>query len=208
MEPKAIRDALDAIGQLNQELLAVLVLKARRDSAQSFPLADSLRARFEYLTAAEIRAISHCGVLLADVEFTVAARWQHADGACDSSMDQDHRGHWLTQDQAIAFGVAVLMLAWHVVHTAPGISGVLLGMSEAVLAQYRKLGINDLVGIAQKPPRWIKPRWIDSPEIWTDIIDLATDPISKGSSKMTLHCLKLSAAYSPRLMATVSSQWP
>ena len=203
-----MRDALDAIGQLNQELLAMLVLAARRDSVQPFPLADSLRDRFVYLTAAEIRAISHCGVLLADAEFTVAARWRNADGAGDSAMDLDLRGHWLTRDQAIAFGFAVLMLAWHVIHAAPGIAGVLLGMSAAVLTDFQRLGINDLVVIAQKPLRWIKPRWIDSPEVWTGIIDLATDPISKESSKMTLHCLKLSAAYSPRLMASVSSRWP
>ena len=156
-----MREALDAIGELNQELLAILVLTARSGSAQPFPLADSLRDRFAHLTDAEIKAISHCGVLLADAEFAFAARWRNADGAGDSAMDQDLRGHWLTHDQAIAFGFAVLMLAWHVVHAAPGIAGVLLGMSEAVLTHYRRLGIDDLLAIAQQPPRWIKPRWID-----------------------------------------------
>lgn len=203
-----MRDALDAIGQLNQELLASLVLAARRDSAQPFPLADSLRDRFAHLTAVEVKAISHCGVLLADAEFTVAARWRNPDAAGESAMDLDLGGHWLTHDQAIAFGFAVLMLAWHVVHAAPVIAGVLLGMSEAVLTEYRRLGINDLVAIAQKPPRWIKPRWIDSPDVWTGIIDLATDPVSKESSKMSVHCLKLCAAGSPRFMASVSSRWP
>jgi hypothetical protein len=202
-----MRDALDAIRQLNQELLASLVLAARRASAQTFPLADSLRNRFAHLTAVDIKAISHCGVLLADAEFSVAARWRNADGAGDSAMDLDLRGHWLTHDQAIAFGFAVLMLAWHVIHAAPDIAGVLLGMSEAVLAHYRKLGINDLLAIAQKPPRWIKPRWIDSPDVWTGIIDLATDPVNKESSKMTVHCLKLCAAGSPRFMASVNSRW-
>jgi hypothetical protein len=203
-----MRDALDAVGQLNQELLAILVLAARRDSAPPFPLADSLRERFAHLTAAEIKAISHCGVLLADAEFTVAARWRNADGAGDSPMNLDLRGHWLTHDQAIAFGFAVLMVAWHVVHAAPGIAGVLLGMSEAVLTHYRSLSINDLVAIAQKPPAWIKPRWIDSPDVWTGIIDLATDPVSKESSKLSVHCLKLCAAGSSRFMASVNSRWP
>lgn len=104
-----MREALDAIGELNQELLAILVLTARSGSAQPFPLADSLRARFAQLTAVEIEAISHCGVLLADAEFTVAARWRNADGAGDSAMDQDLRGHWLTHDQAIAFGFAACL---------------------------------------------------------------------------------------------------
>jgi len=203
-----MRDALDAIGQLNQELLAILVLTARSGSAQPFPLADSLRDRFAHLTAVEIKAISHCGVLLADAEFTVAARWRNADGAGDSAMGQDLRGQWLTHDQAIAFGFAVLMLAWHVVHAAPDIAGVLLGMSEPVLTHYRRLGIDDLLAIAQQPPRWIKPRWIDSPDVWTGIIDLATDPVSKESSKMSVHCLKLCAAGSPRFMASVNSRWP
>jgi len=207
-EPKTLSDALGAIGELNQELLTVLVLAARRDSAQSFPLADSLRPQFENLTSAQIGAISRCGVLLADAGFTDTARWQNADLAHESRVDADTGGQWLAQDHAIAFGFAVLMLAWHVVHTTPRVSGVLLGMSKAVLFHYRKLGIHGLVAMAQKGPRWIRPRWIESPDVWSGIIDVATDPISHESSKISVHCLKLSAAHSPRFMASVYSRWP
>jgi len=203
--PKTLSDALDAIGQLNEELLAALVHTTRRDSQLVFPLAESLRSRFAKLSADKCRVISHCGVLLVDAAFTDIDRWERVD---PSKSIVEQPSEWLSQDQAIALSVAVLMLAWHVVHTAPRISGVLLGMSEAVLNRYRELGVNDLMVLACQASRWIQPRWINSPEVWTTIIDLATDPVEQEPSKMTLHCLKVTASYSNRLMASVSYRWP
>jgi hypothetical protein len=207
-ERKTLSDALDAVGQLNEQLLAVLVRTAGSDSSQTFPMADSLRSRFARLTAEQCKAISRCGVLLADAQFTRVERWLNVGSIVGTDAVYDAGCHWLGQDEAIALCFAVLMVAWHVVHTAPTIAGVLLGMSESVLTRYRDLGVNELVAIAQSLPCWIRPRWADSPEVWTGIIDLATDPLNSEPSKLALHCLKLSAGSSARLIAPDSSHRP
>jgi hypothetical protein len=201
-----LSDALDAVAQLNEQLLAVLVRTAGSKSLQIFPMAESLRSRFAALTIAQCVAISRCGVLLADAQFSNSEQWSNIGSISGPVVTSAGRCQWLGQDEATALCFAILMVAWHVVHTAPTISGVLLGMSESVLTHYRGLGVNDLVAVAQTQPCWIRPRWADTPTVWKGIIDVATDPLSEPS-QLALHCLKLSAGSSARLIVPERSQW-
>jgi hypothetical protein len=190
VETRALTDALAAIGGVNKQLLEALRLSAGR---HEFPLVQSLRAPFAALTAEHIHQAPSCGVLLADAGFTDVERWRRLSEPSELAPSVDPAPDWLGREHAIVLSYAILMVAWHVVHTAPAAAGVLLGMSQPVLAFFRQLDTADLARIARHHSGLIRPRWVDRPDLWRSMVesdcdtDTETGPL--GSLSMILSCL-------------------
>jgi hypothetical protein len=204
VETRGLADALAAIGGVNKQLLEALRLSARRVD-RAFPLAPSLRTPFATLTAEQLREAPSCGVLLADAGFSEVERWRRVSGESDLEPSVDNAPDWLTREHAIVLAYAILMVAWHVVHTAPAAAGVLLGMSEPVLKWYRKLDTADLARIARHHSGWIRPRWVDRPDLWRSVVETDTEIGPLGPLSMILSCLLASPTGSPPLTAVLES---
>jgi hypothetical protein len=202
VETRGLTDALAAIGGVNKQLLEALRLSAGRVD-QTFPLAQNLRAQFAALTADQIRGAPFCGVLLADAGFSEAERWRRVSEPSELEPSGENAPEWLAREHAIVLAYAILMVAWHVVHTVPAAAGVLLGMSGPVRTLYRTLDTADLARIARNHSGWIRPRWVDRPDLWRSVLETDTDTDSGalGSLSVVLSCLLGGPTGSPPLLA-------
>lgn len=195
-------DALDAIQQVNKHFLDVLC-QAAAGAGHSFPLAAPLRTRLAALKPGQKSQASQCGVLLADAGFSDRLRWINSlQEPCDEYVASG-QGHWLSEKQASSLAHSTLLIAWHVVHASPAVASVLLGMPYPSAIAYAQLSIKDLAYIARRHADWIQPRWQRRPEIWSSILDLATDESDGDSTRVTLRCLQLSGGHAPWLLPYV-----
>jgi len=208
VETRALADALAAIGGVNKQLLEALRLSAARLD-RTFPLAPSQQAPFAALTASQVHDAPPCGVLLADAGFSDPERWRRLSEPSQLEPSVDIEPDWLGREPAIVLVYAILMVAWHVVHTAPAAAGVLLGMSEPVLALFRQLDTADLARIARDHPGLIRPRWVDRPDLWSSVVesdgdtDMETGPLR--SLSMILSCLLAGPTGGPPLATMVEA---
>lgn len=224
LEPRLLTEALEAVAELNGEWLEALKERASQDNPE-FPLPATLRSLFASLTRAQCRERGQCGVLLVDGGFTNVARWQVIADSGEvipiSTIMEDDAGppRWLPYKHAIVLAHSTLLVTWQIVHSCPAAAGVLLGMSEPVVQPYGRLSLSDLSRLARSHPGWFRPRWSDRPDIWAGILQsnpLSTsqsDPQSHSKShsksnyntapaSAVLHCLKLSATGSARVLSS------
>jgi hypothetical protein len=199
-EPVVLNDALAAVTELNLQLLDAL---ARNAQAQGpFPLGELLRAPIACLSSSQRRQAAQCGVLLADVGFADLDRWRQIALQSECNLLTEP-SDWLSSEESVVLAYAVFMVAWHVVHVSPSAAGFLLGMTEPVVAVYRKLGVADLAHVARSRPQWVRPRWYDRPDVWTSVVEGAMNPASHDPASIVLRCL--SADGSSRLHAAAEA---
>jgi hypothetical protein len=196
------RDALDAVHEVNEQLLDALCQNAAASDAP-FPLAHPLRARVAGLTADDRRQIAQCGVLLVDAGFSDCQLWSEAINDTGLGAPARPSCGWLSIEHAISLAHSTLLVAWHVVRASPAIASVLLGMSSESAAAYTRFGVRDLAYIAQRHSNWMRPRWQHRPEIWGALLDLAATVPEPDAVSMTLRCLQLSGGHAPWLVPYV-----
>lgn len=202
-DPQALARVLETIGDLNAELLEALIDSARMDP-EHFPLPHCLRVRFSRLRIAHSRERGRCGVSLADAGFSDGIRWGRVAAGENLNGISPDDGPWLFGELGIVLAQSVLMVAWHVARALPSLGTVLLGMSDEVTTEFRKLNISDLARIAQCRSGWVRPRWAGRADVWKSII--ATGEPGHEQEPMTvLRCLKASATESRRLMSSTEA---
>jgi len=204
IDATGLTDVLSAVTALNEQVLDTLVDSARSADAE-FPLDSRLRANVATLTDGQRQQIARCGVCLADAGFADLTRWNHVALAGKSALPPDDGRPWLSSNQSVELAYAVLMMAWHVVHRSPGVAGVLLGMTEPVMAVYDDLGVRELARIARTHPGWVQPRWRERTEVWEGVVEFTTQKSQLGPAALVLWCLKVSASHSSSLIAAVQS---
>lgn len=203
-EPRVLSEVLAAVAELNEQVLDALAESARRTNAD-FPLSPALRSAMTSLTPTQRRQAARCGVLLANAGFSDLSRWRHVAMPSEFVLLPDDERCWLSSGQSVVLAYAVLMVAWHVVRISPAAAGVLLGMTEPVVAVYHQLGVGDLAHVARRHPGWVQPRWRDRPDVWVSMVEVATQAPRLEPSSMILRCLKVSASHSTRLIAAVET---
>lgn len=197
------RDALDAIQEVNEHFLDLLC-QAAAGAGPGFPLAGPLRTRLAALQASQRSQAAQCGVLLADAGFSDRQRWSDSVHEPCNEYAPSREANWLSDEQAMSLAHSTLLIAWHVVQASPVVASVLLGMPYPSAIAYAQLSVKDLAYIARRHSNWIQPRWQRRPEIWSSILDLATDESDVDSVRVTLRCLQLSGGHAPWLLPYVA----
>jgi hypothetical protein len=203
------RWALDAIQGVNAQLVEILCLRAQ-SSDGAFPFPESVRRPLAALNAAERLRMSRCGVLLLDAGFSDPLRWRTAmmpQGLTGpSNVALARSNHWLPGEEGVFLAQTTLLVAWIVLQWNRGESGVLLGMSKETAEAFSALGVNELSHIAQCHPDWIRPRWMQLPGAWLDLLDGAAKPVSVRAAYGALRCLQLGGGHSRWLDSYVNAR--
>ena len=195
----------DAIFASNQQLLNALAVSARMRSG-AFPLPAELRTPLEALSEADRRGAAQCGILLADAGFADSARWRAIARMSEHEGLSNDAREWLASEDSVVLAHSVLMVAWYLVHTTPEAAGILLGMTDPVMEEYRSLGVGNLALIATRRPHWIRPRWRDRADVWRSLIGIGSSKDGPPPPSVALRCLSVSAAYSPHLQASLEAR--
>jgi hypothetical protein len=193
-EPAALSEVFRTVCSVNEQLFGALVCAARSDSTE-FPLSASLRHQVARLSSDECQRAARCGVLLPDANWPNSPGWRDVPSHDNSSVSTDSL--WLPVEQSISLSLATLLVSWYVIHSAPAVARVLLGLTAARVAAYRELGVDDLAKIARRNPACVRPRWPDRLDVWTHLVEGASQSSDKFRS-MTLRCLQASSGDSAR----------
>ncbi len=191
-ERAMLTGVLSAVSAVNAQLLEALTECARSESGE-FPLNKSLRARVARLTLDERKKAARCGVFLADVNFIDFACWREVALDSESTRSTEPLRAWLSIEESRSLAHSVLLVAWYLIHANPAVARVLLGMSGSGVAAYRELSIADLAHVARSHPEWVRPRWADRLDVWTELVAGASRSGTHDPRSMTLKCLKVSA---------------
>jgi hypothetical protein len=188
--------AVNAVHQVNGQLLDILCLSARSTTPRS-PFKDPLRARLISLSASQCERLACCGTLLVDVGFSDPARWRNAVESLEKSPVQmpEQLDHWLLPDEAILLAHSTLLVASSVLHGARSEAGVLLGTPPETAGILAGMTVNQLSYIAQRYAAWLRPRWMEAPRVWADLLDFAADTSPDRSRFGVLRCWQLSAGH-------------
>jgi hypothetical protein len=188
--------AVDAVHQVNAQLLDILCISARSTTPRS-PFKDPLRARFTSLSASECARLACCGTLLVDVGFSDPGRWRTAAGSLEKFSVQmpAQPDHWLLPDEAILLTHSTLLVAWSVLHGARSEAGVLLGTPPETAGILAGMTVNQLSYIAQRYGAWVRPRWMEAPRIWAGLLDFAADVSADRSRYGVLRCWQLGGGH-------------
>jgi hypothetical protein len=189
-EPRVLTQVLDAISAVNSQLLDAVASSARGEGA-AFPLVKSLRGRAAKLTLEERRRAAGCGVFLVDANLIEFWCWREVALRGESAPAADVPTPWLPIEESRSLAHSALLVAWYVVQADFAVARVLLGMSASGVAAYRELGVADLAQIARCHPECVRPRWLDRPDVWSQLIEGACDGTERSRSA-TLRCLELS----------------
>jgi|SRR5579872_2896003 len=198
-----LMDILEVIAQLNEQLLDALVLSASTVGSP-FPLPAALRSNFADLPGEHRRRVARCGIALADGAFGDPQRWRSADPLIqrDSRSAAEHCMDWLPSSQGVGLAHSVMTVAWLTVHTRPYLTGVLLGMHDAVAGIFQRLSILEVSHLAWSYSTWIRPRWANRMDIWKGVLQAAAVPSDRLRARLTLRCLK--ASVDPTTLAALS----
>ena len=203
------RWALEAVQGVNAQLVEILCLRAKTGDT-AFPFPEPVRAQLAALSAAERLRMSRCGVLLVDAGLADSQRWRTATmpqlltGPSNAALARSN--HWLPGEDGVFLAQATLLVAWVVLQWNRAESGVLLGMSKETAEVFSELGVNELSHIAQRHPDWIRPRWMQLPSAWLDLVDCAAKPVPVRAAYGALRCLQLGGGHSRWLDSYVNAR--
>jgi hypothetical protein len=191
-DAQAMAGMLDALGQINEQLLDAMVASAALNDSRC-PLLGPLRAVILALTPAERARVARCGVLLGDVGLADIEIELPETAAIEPSSSAMRYSHWLPADQAITLTHSILLVGWHVMQMSPALACVALGMSARSAQVYSRFSVRDLARLAQHPACWVQPRWHNRPQFWTGLMQLAHAKPTPRICSLTVRCLQLTA---------------
>jgi len=175
-----IRNALESIASLNEELLRLLLLNS---SAQCWPeisrIVSSNRDRVPLL-------LNACQFALFDIKFQDSRAWT---SALESTITTPLQGPaaWA----APSIPTAAYFVSWNLVRQSPSTARILLGASAAVVRMVSSINLIQLLRILAEHPDWFQPRWHDRPETWCQLMLLANNEHAESGDALKTRAISL-----------------
>jgi hypothetical protein len=138
---------------------------------------------------------------LVDAGFADARRWERLREAMSSGrpgIEWGRANEWLPAGEGRLLALSTLLVAWALLQWNRAEACALLGMSRASAAIVENLGVDELSTIAAHDTEWIRPRWVEFPRAWLELLEFARASASRDLSFGTLRCLQLSGGESHR----------
>ncbi|HME41131.1 MAG TPA: hypothetical protein VKG63_19405 [Steroidobacteraceae bacterium] len=143
------------------------------------------------LSAAQRAAAAGCPYALFDVRFQDDAHWRSR---------LQNLGAWRVADESAAdddthcFLRLALFYAWHVASSAGLKAQLLLGMSGATAAAFRRITVNQLPALVATEDKNLSARWSDCTAFWSALTGAASHADLKALRRVQLYGLQLAAA--------------
>ena len=176
--------------------LSAEVLGSLRDLNHRF--LDLAAARTEWVTdrvaplsAAQRAAAAGCPYALFDLRFEDDGHWQ---------LRLQTSGSWRVADEpavddaTVRFVRLALFYAWHVASGGGLKAQLLLGMSGATAAAFRRVTVNQLSALAASEARHLSARWSGCTAYWSALTTAASRADPAALRRVQLHGLQLAAA--------------
>ena len=152
---------------------------------------DWVAGRVAPLSAAQRAAAAGCPYALFDLRFEDDGHWQ---------LRLQTSGSWRVADEpavddaTVRFVRLALFYAWHVASGGGLKAQLLLGMSGATAAAFRRVTVNQLSALAASEARHLSARWSGCTAYWSALTTAASRADPAALRRVQLHGLQLAAA--------------
>jgi hypothetical protein len=152
---------------------------------------DWVAGRVAPLSAAQRAAAADCPYALFDLRFQDGGYWR---GRLQNS------GAWRVADESVVddetsnFVRLALFYAWHVASTAGLKAQLLLGMSGATAAAFRRITVNQLPALVATEAMHLSVRWSGCTAYWSALTAAASRADPAALRRVQLYGLQLAAA--------------
>jgi hypothetical protein len=176
----ALLDEICAINAAGVELLVQQAAAAFGPSAGAAPAKHAVvlppgppPQAWLGLDAPQRRRLAAQPMLLFGIGFEDGARWQAlSDGVLAADAPQRIAESW-PRPAPVQYARLLVHYAWHLTRTAPLTAGLVAGMAGASAAALRACHVEHLDALADRGAQWLRPRWLDAPCLWNDLLRVA-----------------------------------
>jgi hypothetical protein len=146
------------------------------------PPGPSAQAWLE-LDAPQRRRLAAQPMLLFGIGFEDGARWQAlSDGVLAADAPRRIAESW-PRPAPVQYARLLVHYAWHLARTAPLTAGLVAGMAGASAAALRACHVEHLDVLADRSAQWLRPRWLDAPCLWNDLLRVARAEANAGLAR-------------------------
>ena len=138
------------------------------------------------------KAASRC-YLLIDMEFADPEWWRTVLQRPDRTLRAGRWADGFPRRTAVPLTRSTLMLAWQGVRADADVACALFGMHRGAAAVVSSMQLSDIDRLADRHFRRIKPRWVDRPSLWRELLQSARAETPTASRDVNLHALRLLA---------------
>ncbi len=171
--PRPPPEVVEPLPELNTYCLDVLVEQARAGTAH--PAACRVAERWLGLDAVARKRLVSQQYLLFSAGFSDLRRWGNVDYTqVGDASEAEYKLQFVTP-RAITGAQFVLCYAWSIAGRYANHAPLALGMHPQCARHIAKLTILRMLQLAHRTAGWLRPRWLDAPEVWDDLVHGAVE---------------------------------
>jgi hypothetical protein len=178
--------------EINERCLELLVREARTDRP-TFPLVCYLRELLCSVTPETCARAAQRPFLLIDVQLANGDLWRAAKDRPGRPTPRSAWQRGFPRPAAVQLADWTLSFAWHKVRTAPH-ELCLLGITTDVADAIAQLPITEIVPVAERYFRHVRPRWEDRPAVWRRLLLSAQSENTRLAREFSLYGIQLLTA--------------
>ncbi|MEZ5459773.1 MAG: hypothetical protein R3E65_10855 [Steroidobacteraceae bacterium] len=125
------------------------------------------------LDAAQRRRLAAQPFLLLGVGLEDAARWRALVDDVLAAQGAQRIAESRPRTAAMIHARLLVHYGWHLARIAPLTAGLVAGMAAGSTAALRECRIEHLDALASRGVHWLRPRWLDAPSLWSDLLQAA-----------------------------------
>ncbi len=147
----------------------------------AFKVPEAARRALRLSTPAQRLAIARTPMLLCDLRFQDDKWWHQATSPKYRRAGVPGLRRQPHARRLLALHRAVLNFAWHIAQQDRVGAEILLGMSHSVTSILARCNTLDIERLAERTVLDLRPRWIDRPAMWRQLLD---NPLSPSAARM------------------------
>jgi hypothetical protein len=186
--PRQLSD-LRPLYEINERCLELLIRAARTDRP-TFPLVCYLRELLCSVTPETCARAVQRPFLLIDMQLANGDLWRAAKDRPGRSTPRPAWQGAFPRPAAIQLARWILSFAWHKVRAAPH-ELCLLGITTDVADVIAQLPITEIVPVAERFFRYVRPRWEDRPAVWRRLLLSAQSEDTRRARDFSLYGIQL-----------------
>jgi hypothetical protein len=188
-------DVLRPLGEINAR--CIRLLRAQAESLSSHRgtglLAPELRPLWASLDDESCLRLASCPYALVDVGFGDVERWRGVQQGAVHDLARVANSACFDVVVTQALLRQVLMYGWHLARAHRQLARIVFGMTPGVAHSVGTLSLQELERIAERYSHWLRPRWENRTQVWSQLLRGASGSGRAALQQATLHGLQLMA---------------
>lgn len=187
-------ETLEALTELNEQCLELLVEEATLPQAARFPLLHSLGELWARLDAPARQRAARCPYLIVDAGFADLRLWEWVGHRGIHDAPAPAAPAFFRGPRASAVLRLVLTYGWHLARSRPSAGRLLLGMPAPCAERIGACTLRQIESVSDRHSEWLQPRWPTRLAAWRELLQTAMEGEGAALDRARMRGLQLLAA--------------